>query len=691
MANLTWRDVANPDISGAVQGYTAFSKLLGDSLDGLKSGVSAFDQVKSDAMNKQFSLALGQLPNAEALAQAAASGSIGGIDFRDPAAIRRLSQANLSAVGTDAIQSRAAKDIQFAATQRGDTEQKALDAQAPLIGELTALSYAPETPERNARIAELKSQINYSGLGANKAHALAAQSPSDANTALGYADTRLSLDNRVRDQKIEDIAYNIAARLKPTLPGVEYLDQALTNDPEIAKLDGRTQAAVRARLGSMFGGTSGSGGPAGAIAAAALGGPPTGLGTPMSIGAPQQEVATALKAGGLSDAVVAGFLGNFHIEGGYSGATGDGGTAGGIAQWRLERRDNFVKQFGKDPSQASAGEQAKFVLWELQNPEAAGMTKEQAAQIRAAKTPEEAADLIDRYYERSDGKARSARVSAAQRASDLIAGRLAQTGTANQNSQMHAYSFATDWAEAANDQSNLTEVADKLVEEFPGKESDRGKMLGYVRDIQARGRKVGVKISPAEAAAILRNSTTSENIAERLWFGEALGNGTKLDKRLIESNIDQVRTRSVEKVIVGTQTLQDASQKSSGALAQRQAAEARVTQLQTQMRTNPQIDPRYLEQAKAELAMADQLYRGYVNDQRSLAPPELGGPVQPTPAEALTAAAKPKPVAKTVPGKPVELMRGGRGQMTASDGKERRVVNGQRQVRNGRGVWVREI
>lgn len=126
-------------------------------------------------------------------------------------------------------------------------------------------------------------------------------------------------------------------------------------------------------------------------------------------------VATTLSAGGLSPQVVAGFLGNFDVEGGYSGALGDGGTASGIAQWRQERRNNFRRQFGKDPHQATLQEQAQFVLWELENPSAAGMTQEQATAIRNASTPEEAARLIDQFYERSSGEHRSRRIQAASR------------------------------------------------------------------------------------------------------------------------------------------------------------------------------------------------------------------------------------------------------------------------------------
>lgn len=125
-------------------------------------------------------------------------------------------------------------------------------------------------------------------------------------------------------------------------------------------------------------------------------------------------VASTLAAGGLSAPVVAGFLGNFDVEAGYGGALGDNGTASGIAQWRKERRDNFKRKFGKEPHQATKEEQAQFVLWELDNPGEAGMKPEWVVAIKNAKTAEEAAELIDKYYERSSGEHRSRRTEAAK-------------------------------------------------------------------------------------------------------------------------------------------------------------------------------------------------------------------------------------------------------------------------------------
>lgn len=133
----------------------------------------------------------------------------------------------------------------------------------------------------------------------------------------------------------------------------------------------------------------------------------------VNLGQAQQTVAFQFQRAGLNPNVVAGFLGNFVVEDGYTGKTGDGGKAKGIAQWHDDRLANYEKATGKPFNPTDHESQAKFVLWELQNPKAAGMTVAQRDAILKAKTPEQAAELIDKYYERSNGKARQKRVDAA--------------------------------------------------------------------------------------------------------------------------------------------------------------------------------------------------------------------------------------------------------------------------------------
>ena len=124
----------------------------------------------------------------------------------------------------------------------------------------------------------------------------------------------------------------------------------------------------------------------------------------------------------LSEVVIAGFLGNFRHESGHrtNPGAGDNGTAFGMAQWRHERVANFQRVIGKHPSRASRAEQVRFVVWELNNPTAAGMGRTEAEarrnrdRILNARSPEEAARLIDQFYERSNGKSRQERARAAR-------------------------------------------------------------------------------------------------------------------------------------------------------------------------------------------------------------------------------------------------------------------------------------
>lgn len=192
---------------------------------------------------------------------------------------------------------------------------------------------------------------------------------------------------------------------------------------------------------------------------------------PLPGAAPQQmqvvgraaPVAAVLQRAGYAAPVVAGFLGNFEVEGGYGGARGDGGSASGIAQWRNERRANFKRKFGKEPHEATAAEQAQFVVWEMQNPRDAGMTVAQRDAILAARTPEEAAALIDQHYERSSGEHRSRRQEAA---------RNYHGGTVNEAAGQHdlesIYNAINDRAEAEGWTPERTEAvkaqAGKLVE-----------------------------------------------------------------------------------------------------------------------------------------------------------------------------------------------------------------------------------
>lgn len=126
------------------------------------------------------------------------------------------------------------------------------------------------------------------------------------------------------------------------------------------------------------------------------------------------DYVTALQNVGFSPAVSAGIAGNLQIESGFNpGVIGDNGLASGVAQWHPDRARNFASVTGVNPQFATPQQSAEFISWEFNNPSAAGMTQTQANSIINATTPEQAASLVDQYYERSNGAARNDRINAA--------------------------------------------------------------------------------------------------------------------------------------------------------------------------------------------------------------------------------------------------------------------------------------
>jgi hypothetical protein len=125
---------------------------------------------------------------------------------------------------------------------------------------------------------------------------------------------------------------------------------------------------------------------------------------------PNAQTAVAyLQSKGWTAAQAQGIVGNFQQESGVNlniNATGDGGTAYGIAQWHPDRQANFQKQYGFPIQQASLSQQLEFVNYELTQ----GNERAAGAKIRATKTPGEAAVVTDQYYERSNGASRSKRI-----------------------------------------------------------------------------------------------------------------------------------------------------------------------------------------------------------------------------------------------------------------------------------------
>lgn len=77
-------------------------------------------------------------------------------------------------------------------------------------------------------------------------------------------------------------------------------------------------------------------------------------------------------------------------------AIGDQGKAYGLAQWHPDRQAEFKKLFGKDIKGSSLEDQLAFMHHEL----TAGKESQAGAKLKGAKTAQESAEVVARYYER---------------------------------------------------------------------------------------------------------------------------------------------------------------------------------------------------------------------------------------------------------------------------------------------------
>jgi|LakMenEpi03Aug12_release.lakeMendotaPanAssembly.Ray.scaffolds.fasta_scaffold817851_2 hypothetical protein len=125
----------------------------------------------------------------------------------------------------------------------------------------------------------------------------------------------------------------------------------------------------------------------------------------MSLNDAASIVARKLRAQGFTPAQTAGVLGNFKQESGFNPRVNEGGFVGapkgrggfGLAQWTGGRQSalvNFAKKRGADPGDPNL--QADFLLYELAGPEKAA-----AASLRQAQSPEQAALIFRRDFERA--------------------------------------------------------------------------------------------------------------------------------------------------------------------------------------------------------------------------------------------------------------------------------------------------
>ena len=543
MAALTWRNVDAPDFRSSMDGLKLSTGLLSGAFGGLKDNLKEFDNTQSEMANRAIQA---QIAGMKTSSDADNVGAL--LAAADP---RRLSADTINMATGRKTQLLGQETAEQAYKWQGNRQARttgqegAGDAAALLMPAYDAARRSADPKALPTFMAQNPGFM--SGMDMQGTQSIISAGNTSETGALNNRDTVQDMTFSAQDQgfKVEDRKIQSQAAR-----ALAIASQGFDPQSRIAAINGIKDLDPRARLIALQGVQSlgandsayvDAAGPSGASAgfAAAAGGS-------APIGESQLVVGQTLKKGGLSDFVVAGALGNFEVEGGYTGAQGDGGTAGGIAQWRGPRRANFTKIIGKDPTKATPAEQAEFFLWEMANPSQAGMTTQQVAEIKAAKSPQEAARLIDKYYERSDGKHRGRREEAAVRfMPSALGGSIANQASRTSLVANNPNAIAAKFPEAAaNSKMDVGQAAAKLKGAYPG--MDNAWLVTQINMVTTRLRDAGLPSNAAMAVAVLEDTQgevgffDSMNIASKDWWMERrnLGNLTldnnKLDK-LLES------------------------------------------------------------------------------------------------------------------------------------------------------------
>jgi len=215
-----------------------------------------------------------------------------------------------------------------------------------------------------------------------------------------------------------------------------------------------------------------------------------------------EEAQAFFESKGWTKEQAAGLVGNLVVESGLkTDAVGDGGQAYGIAQWHPDRQKNFRNYAGKDIRQSTFQEQLEFVNWELNNTEKAAGNR-----LRGAASAEDAAAIVDEYYERSAGIHRQERIA---NSSAIMAGdfsKVSTGGASGYSSGSSVLSGLADLGKGAIEsignifQSGLGEMSTTKGSQLSNKFNDN--------------MQTPVKSESAAAAQISKMSTVLQNVVD---------------------------------------------------------------------------------------------------------------------------------------------------------------------------------
>jgi hypothetical protein len=213
MARLNWENVAAPDFSGSAQGIRDAAAMINQALSGAQTGLARFEGIQDDRVNKDFAMDLLKYQDPESYKAALNSGAL----FERPGA-NRLSGEMITAAGSrvGALLNQSQTEFQMGRDKRIDAQSLALDAVAPVIGQVRTLLSQNKEAEANALLAQ--NPELYKGLGARDILSVVDGNNGALRDGLGIVSTRQSIDQSGQrfnwevegraDAKIEKTAFD---------------------------------------------------------------------------------------------------------------------------------------------------------------------------------------------------------------------------------------------------------------------------------------------------------------------------------------------------------------------------------------------------------------------------------------------------------------------------------------------------
>ena len=528
MAQITWRNVDAPNFSGVGDSIRTFGNMIGNATGGLSDALGNFQNAaRQDAGNAVMMNAM-QYQDPTEYRNALASGSL--FNGVDPTLVSQRTLENLdNRAGTLLNQEAQAGTNDYNAYRFGRLQDTnaALDAASPAIRQLSEAYQTGDPKVINAALSSTRDAL--SALPADQQLEMLGRLQGQGGQALNQQRTRFDTGVAMRNDADTQAAIGVMSQI--TRGAENPNDARLLAEAYSKQLSPTAQARLQTMLAQSYPGVYGNG-----VGASAPGTAGTKQGSPYDTTYGFTPTATPITQMSVGEVVQ-------HQDG---MKTNLGASPVGAYQINQATLKDFApKVLGSDwqnqPMSAENQEKLGKAIFEARKN---GNLKDTWAALPNAApgaykdmTWEQVKPIIAQAEVGADPLALIQSAQGNQAVSTLASGMIG-----SRSMQDNRGSLNTDFLGSLNDNSPVTDVADKLLEgDFKG--ADKRWVVARLNDISQRG-----NMSPALAAAVMRRAATNvpEGYISRAvdalnpFITNEAGNGLRLNDRQVDQLIEGV-------------------------------------------------------------------------------------------------------------------------------------------------------